>query len=227
MVGVADNSEFDEQIERVSHLLDLPPARAPNHATPQEYGDQTVLGAINRPRPLRMHLEFRPVGFGWREARRASSRWLYRPPRDRPENPRATGRNRESKRRSGFGAAQGDSPTIAARLQRAESELARVEVAASAPTIKVTRMLPRIAESYRALVANLGDVATRDVARTRTEIRRLRPSESGTFLEAHVPNATDKLIELAVRNGANSMSYQKGVAGARFGTYSTTGIDLI
>ena len=115
------------------------------------------------------------------------------------------------------------SPTIAERLQRAEAELARIEAKAAEPSAKVTRMLPRIAEQYRAMVDDFANVETKDVARARIEIRRLlgdeirvRPSEDGTHLEAAVPEFPDKLIELAVGNGRKINELENMVAGIGF-----------
>ena len=84
-------------------------------------------------------------------------------------------------------------------------------------------MVPRIAESYRALVADLGNAALHDVGRARAELRRLLgseirllPSEDRTFLEAEGPEVGTRLVELAVANGLNFKEKNKVVAGEGF-----------
>jgi site-specific DNA recombinase len=66
------------------------------------------------------------------------------------------------------------SPALADRLARAERELLTLqpqEILVDAS--KVTAMLPRVMDAFRAMVANLGDLARRDVGRARTEARKL------------------------------------------------------
>jgi hypothetical protein len=82
-----------------------------------------------------------------------------------------------------------------------------------------------VSSSYRALVADLGNVALDDVSRARAELRRLyggeiriRPAKGGDYLEAAVPGK-DRLIELAVANGLGFQTATRGVAGTGFGSY--------
>ena len=67
------------------------------------------------------------------------------------------------------------SPALAVRLETAERELARLEREASAPARgSVAYMIPRFAEDYRALVADLAKTLTNvSVPRARAEIRKL------------------------------------------------------
>jgi site-specific DNA recombinase len=102
------------------------------------------------------------------------------------------------------------SPTVRERQQRAEAELARLESDAAVPVAKVTRMVPKVAESYRELVADLPNVLLHDVARARVELRRLlgseirlHPSEDRTYLNAELPDVGDRLVQLAVANALN------------------------
>jgi hypothetical protein len=82
-----------------------------------------------------------------------------------------------------------------------------------------------VSSSYRALVADLGNVALDDVSRARAELRRLyggeiriRPTKGGDYLEAAVPGK-DRLIELLVANGLGFQTAARGVAGTGFGSY--------
>jgi site-specific DNA recombinase len=116
----------------------------------------------------------------------------------------------------------GGSATLEARLARNETELARLTVEANAPTVKIERLLPKLADGYRTLVADLGNVALRDVSRGRTELRRLyggeirlRQSKDGSHLEAAVPGK-ERLIDLAVANGFGFHASTSRVAGEGF-----------
>ena len=106
-------------------------------------------------------------------------------------------------------ARMGGSAVLEARLAANEREKAKLDAAEAVPVAKVTRLLPRLAESYRALVADLASVPTDDIPRARAELRRfyggairVRPAANCDYLEARVPNA-DRLFELAVVNGTN------------------------
>ncbi|MFI4952899.1 MAG: recombinase family protein [Burkholderiales bacterium] len=108
------------------------------------------------------------------------------------------------------------------RLKRNEAEIARLRSSASAPAVKVGRIIPKLAETYRAVIADLGDVALRDVGRGRADLRRLyggeiriRPSADGSCLEAAVPGK-DRLVQLAVANGLGFGATTSGVAGTGF-----------
>ena len=114
------------------------------------------------------------------------------------------------------------SSAVRERQQRAETELARLEAQAAAPAANVTRMLPRLAADYRALVSDLGNEAVKrnDVHRVRTELRRLlgeeillRASADGTFLEAAVPAVPERLLLMAVGNGASPAAKNAGCGG--------------
>jgi hypothetical protein len=102
------------------------------------------------------------------------------------------------------------SSAVRERQQSAEAELARLESDAAVPVVKVTRMVPKVAESYRELVADLPNVLLHDVARARVELRRLlgseirlHPSEDRTYLSAELPDVGDRLVQLAVANALN------------------------
>ena len=72
----------------------------------------------------------------------------------------------------------------------------RTDVAREMGEHERRRLLPKLAQSYRQLVANLADeLPDREVPRARAELRRLfggpisvRPAANGDFLEARVPN---------------------------------------
>ena len=84
---------------------------------------------------------------------------------------RVTGRDRQP---SGSHRIRPAAPALADRLARAERELVTLqpdEIPVDAS--KVTAMLPRVMDAFRAMVANLGDLARRDVVKARTEVLRL------------------------------------------------------
>jgi len=118
------------------------------------------------------------------------------------------------------------SPAVRARQERAEAELARMDAARDAPAEKVERLLPKIAESYRAIVSDIATIAQRDVARAHADLRRvlgdsirLLPSEGGDFLEAEVTLEGEKLVRLA-GNSLKNQGRNNVVAGSCFGNYS-------
>lgn len=67
------------------------------------------------------------------------------------------------------------SPALAARLQSAERELARLKAAAAQPQLgSVQQIVPRLVDEYRALVDNLAESLTSvNIARARAEMRKL------------------------------------------------------
>jgi hypothetical protein len=67
------------------------------------------------------------------------------------------------------------SPALATRLESAEHELARLEAEATTPARgSVAFMIPRLAQEYRALVADLAQTLTGvSVPRARAEVRKL------------------------------------------------------
>jgi site-specific DNA recombinase len=67
------------------------------------------------------------------------------------------------------------SPALAARMQSAERELARLEAEVSAPPRgSVVEMIPRLAGEYRSMVADLANTLTGvSVPRARAEVRKL------------------------------------------------------
>ncbi len=104
------------------------------------------------------------------------------------------------------------SPAVRERQERAEGELARLRAATAAPVDKVERMLPKVVETYRAMIANLEEVARRDVAKARASLRALlgdaivlRASDSGDYLEAVVADGREGLLALA----ANSLNFKE------------------
>ena len=106
-------------------------------------------------------------------------------------------------------ARMGGSQPLETRLASNTREIERLRPQEAAPAATVARMLPKLAQSYRQLVANLAEeLPDRDVPRARAELCRLfggpisvRPAANGDFLEARVPNE-NRLLELAVANGS-------------------------
>jgi hypothetical protein len=109
------------------------------------------------------------------------------------------------------------SPAIGERLNQAEGELRRLQVELSTPPEeKVAQLVPRIADRWRAVVENLGNVALEDVAHARTQVRALigsvvtlLPSEDKSYLNAHLGLEVAALI-------SNSATPKSVVAGTRF-----------
>ena len=113
-------------------------------------------------------------------------------------------------------------PLQCARARTAQKRSSHRLEARKAPAAKVEKLLPKIADSYRALIDNIGASVQRDIARARTDLRRvlgdairLLPSESGDFLEAKVSLARERLIRLAANSLNNNEKYNV-VAGAGF-----------
>jgi hypothetical protein len=107
-------------------------------------------------------------------------------------------------------ARRGESPAIESQLKLLEGEKARLEAETAIPTAKVLRAIPRRADDYRNMVANLGDAVKRNAGVARADLRalfpggeiRLRLSADRTCLEPAVPESLGgQLIQLAVSNG--------------------------
>ena len=95
------------------------------------------------------------------------------------------------------------SPALAQRLASAETELARLEVAprAAAPT----RIVPRVAERFRAMVDRIDAALARDPEQSRAALQEaigpqivLRPDESGAYLWADFGLEAAPLMAAAV-----------------------------
>jgi hypothetical protein len=94
-------------------------------------------------------------------------------------------------------------------LEAEEEALARELAAAAVPTVEsVATMLPRAAERYRELVANLETVVQRDVARARTHVAallgggeiKLVPASDG-FLDAELRGDCGAALRLGASAG--------------------------
>jgi site-specific DNA recombinase len=117
------------------------------------------------------------------------------------------------------GGALKSSPAIAARLAKAEEELAALEASAAAAPLSapVLDLRPRIRERYRRLVRDLeNSLSRRDVARARSIIKelvgweiRVSPSEDRTHLVAFVPTGSEVLVSQA--SGASKISLVPGI----------------
>ncbi len=103
-------------------------------------------------------------------------------------------------------------PTTKAELEKAEAErdraLATLHVDTRAVD-KMVAMLPRAVDRYKALVADLGATAQRNIPRARAQVKALvmgrvllHPTDQG-YLEAEMAGDPARLLKL-VANGANS-----------------------
>jgi hypothetical protein len=112
------------------------------------------------------------------------------------------------------------SPTLAKRLVATESELSRLQAQRNAKAPVMGEVMPRVAESYQAIVDRLEEDLTRDPERARAALTdaigsriTLEPDESGKFLWAEFGLETAPLL---VSVGMPEFM----VAGGRYELYS-------
>lgn len=98
------------------------------------------------------------------------------------------------------------SPTVRMRLEAAEAERAQLrtlDVRGEKQVASVATLLPKLADKYRAMVANLHEALQRDVARARRDLNailapvRLRPDASRKFMIAEGRFDTAALLTTA------------------------------
>jgi len=97
------------------------------------------------------------------------------------------------------------SPALAQRLGAAETKLARLRAAKATKQPNVGRIVPRVAERYRAMLGRLNAALSEDPERARAALQDvigefviLQPDESGRFMWAEYEMKTAALIGAAV-----------------------------
>jgi hypothetical protein len=116
------------------------------------------------------------------------------------------------------------SPALAARLASAEAELERLrQDATPRETIKVDRLIPKIEEGFRELVADLPNALKRDLDRARATLRRyvgssIRVESDGKTVRFMSESRRMEAEFLAVA-GSYSALQTTVVAGARYATF--------
>jgi F0F1-type ATP synthase membrane subunit b/b' len=113
------------------------------------------------------------------------------------------------------------SPALASRLAAAEAELSTM-LAEAAPRelTKLDRVIPRLDDAFRALVANLPNAIKRDVDRARTTVRQY----TGNSIRVVSDGVTVRFLSessrleatLLLAAGAGAASQTNVVAGGRF-----------
>jgi hypothetical protein len=97
------------------------------------------------------------------------------------------------------------SPALAGRLTTAEAELGRLREAAVPKEVKdLDRLIPRVADDFRSMVAELPTALQRDVARSRAAICRLL---AGSI---HVV-ANEQEIRCIAENGRTQAAFSRSV----------------
>jgi hypothetical protein len=122
------------------------------------------------------------------------------------------------------------SPALAARLQAAESELAALRDQETPREVrKVDRVIPRIDEAFRELVADLPNAIKRDVDRARATVRQYAGNSIRVETDGKVvrfmseSRRIEQTILIAVGGAATSQT--SGIAGACYDNYLS--VDLV
>ena len=114
------------------------------------------------------------------------------------------------------------SPALAARLESAETELAGMrKVAAPQETTKLDRVIPRIDDTFRAMVADLPNAIKRDVDRARATVRQY----TGNSIRVVSDGVTVRFLSESMRLEASLLIAAGGTAASQTNLVAGVGFE--